>query len=129
MPIHTSWKSMVKGMAGSYKKGKMKCYPFTDGSKVCMRAKAWQVFFATVNKMGADETKPRPRKVKTGEANEKIIEWFLEAKQVKNNIPPWVFLAKKIINSSKANDKTKAFWKKRLTAWCAKNPKAGVCKK
>jgi len=80
MPIHTSWKSMAKGMKTTYcgkkKAGPVKCRPFTDGSRLCMCAKAWQVFFASVNKMGADETKPRPKKVKTQEAVEKILEWY-----------------------------------------------------
>jgi len=118
---------MAQGMRGTYKGGKETCRPFTDGSKVCMSAKAWSVFFATINKMHADETKARPR-VKTNEATEKIVEWFLESKQVKGDVPPWVFLAKRIINSPKSSDKIKAFWKKRLDSWCKKNPKAGVCK-
>ncbi len=28
----------------------------------------------------------------------------------------------------KYNEKIKAFWKKKLDAFCAKNPKSGVCK-
>jgi hypothetical protein len=36
-----------------------KCRDFTDGSQVCASEKAWQVFFATMNKNGWDETKPK----------------------------------------------------------------------
>jgi len=68
---------MAEGMRGTYKVGPVKCRPFTDGTKVCMSKKAWQVFFATINKMGADETKPRPQK--TQEATEKLIHWFVES--------------------------------------------------
>lgn len=128
MPIHASWKSMAEGMRKTYAGGKGKCRPFTDGSKVCMSDKAWSVFFATINKMGADETKPRA-KVKTSESTEKIIEWFMESKGVKDeSIPSWVPLAKKVLSSPKYNEKIKVFWKKKLDAFCAKNPKSGVCK-
>lgn len=128
MPIHASWKSMAEGMRKTYAGGKDKCRPFTDGSKVCMSVKAWSVFFATMNKMGADETKPRP-KVKTSESTEKLIEWFMESKGIKDeSIPSWVPLAKKVLSSPKYNEKIKAFWKKKLDAFCAKNPKSGVCK-
>jgi hypothetical protein len=131
MPIHTSWKSMAEGMRSvkAYNQGKIKCRPFTDGSKVCMRTRAWSVFFATINKMGADETKPRPQKVKTSESMEKVIKWFMESKGITDeNIPNWVPLAKKVLNSPKFTEKIKVFWKKKLDAYCAKNPKSGVCK-
>ena len=77
MPIHTSWKSMAQGMKSTYAKGKTKCRPFTDGTKVCMSTTAWSVFFSTVNKMGADETKPRPKKKTTQESREKLIKWYV----------------------------------------------------
>jgi len=127
MPIHVSWKSMAEGMRGTYKQGKVKCRPFTDGSQVCMRAKAWQVFFATINKMGADETKPRPaRKKSVNEA--KLIERFLESKGINEEVPRWAVLAKKVLGSDKFNEKIKGFWKKKLDDWCSKNPKSKFCK-
>jgi len=62
MPIHTSFKSLAKGMAKQYKGlGKRTCRSFTDGTKVCASKKAWQVFFAYLNKKGWDDTKPMPR--------------------------------------------------------------------
>ena len=123
---------MAKGMRKTYAgKGKVKCRPFTDGSKLCMSAKAWQVFFATINKMGADETKPRPKSKRTQESREKLIEWFVESTLKSsdlpaNVVPKWVGLAKKILKSPKFNEKIKAYWQKRLTKWCKKNPR--ICK-
>lgn len=84
MPIHTSWKSMAKGMAASkkYKKGTIKCRDFTDGSKVCMAKKAWNVFYASINKMGAKAEKPRPKSINetvfmetVAVVIQEIIEW------------------------------------------------------
>jgi len=64
MPIHVSFKSLAKGMAKQYKgQGKVKCRPFTDGTKVCASAKAWQVFYSYLNKKGWDDTKPMPKKL------------------------------------------------------------------
>ena len=65
MPIHTSWKPMLMGMRKTYcgqstSGSKLK---FADGTSVVVCEKAEQVFFATVNKMKADDTKPRPKKV------------------------------------------------------------------
>lgn len=88
MPIHTTWKSMVKGMKNTYcKKGdKTKCRPFTDGTKVCLCTKAWSVFFATMRKRGWDEGSPRSKKVSETVFNEAIEEimagfiiWYEEA--------------------------------------------------
>lgn len=131
MPIHVSWRSMVKSMLAnaSYCKRnpKRKCYPFTDGKKVCGCAGGWSVFFATVNKMGADDTKPRP-KGKTQEA--KVLEWFIEStlKSSDVKVPPWVGMAQRVLKSPKFSDKVKAYWKSRLQAWCKKNPKHKICK-
>jgi len=125
MPIHTSWKKMAIGMRASYKAGKTKCRKFADGSQVCMSEKAWSVFFATINKMGASDTKPRPKKKKINEA--KLLDWFMEAK-MENDLPRWVSMALKVLKSDKYNAKIKAYWKKRLTAYCKKNPKSKVCK-
>jgi len=132
MPIHTSWKSMAEGMRRTYAgQGKTKCRPFTDGTKVCMSQKAWQVFFATINKMGADETKPRPHSKSTQESR-KVVEWFIESTLKSSDLPPhsipkWINLAQKVLKSPKLNEKVKAYWKKRLMAWCKENPKSKVC--
>jgi len=94
MPIHTDWKSMVKGMKGTYcKKGdKTKCRPFTDGSKVCLCTKAWSVFFATMRKKGWNEGSPRSKKVSETvfkvameETVTELITWY-EA-EVKKGVP------------------------------------------
>lgn len=63
MPIHISYRSIIRGMASHYKSGKIICRPMSDGSKICASTKAWQVFFAYCNKKGYDETKPMPRKM------------------------------------------------------------------
>ena len=124
MPIHTSWKSMATGMKTTYKKGKVKCRKFADGSQVCMSEKAWSVFFATISKMGASDTKPRPKK-KINES--KLIDWFMEAK-MENDIPRWVNMALKVLKSDKYSAKIKTYWKKRLTGYCKKNPKLKICR-
>lgn len=69
-------KSMLSNASYCKRNPKRKCRPFTDGKKVCGCQGGWSVFFATVNKMGADETKPRPKKATTQEAVEKILEWY-----------------------------------------------------
>ena len=125
---------MVKSMKGTYcKKGdKTKCRPFTDGTKVCMCAKGWSVFFASINKMGADETKPRP-KSRMSEAYRSKLAAFIEATLKsadlpENSVPRWVGLAQKVLKSPKFNDKIKTYWRKRLQDWCKKNPKNKACK-
>ena len=82
MPIHTSWKSMAKSMAKTYCKGatKKKCKKFTDGSQVCICQKGWSVFFASINKMGAKETQPRPSK----KINEAVMIWYIKRKVKKS---------------------------------------------
>jgi len=63
MPIHTSFKSLVKGMKKQYKgMGKTVCRDFTDKTKICASKKAWQVFYSYLNKNRWDETKPMPTK-------------------------------------------------------------------
>lgn len=77
MPIHTSYKSMVRGMAKQYKgQGSIKCRPFTDGSKVCASEKAWSVFYATIRKRKWDDTRPMPKSL----SSEVILN------MIKNNI-------------------------------------------
>jgi len=69
MPIHISWKKMASGMRKTYcgkkdgKGGGPECRKFTDGVPFCMCKKAWSVFFATLNKKGWKDTKPRPKSV------------------------------------------------------------------
>jgi len=125
MPIHTSWKKMCLSMKASYKAGKIKCRKFADGTQVCMSEKAWSVFFATINKMGADDTKPRPKR-KINEA--KMIDWFMESVNNDDGLPRWINMALKVLKSEKYNDKIKSYWRKRLSAFCKKNPKSKVCK-
>lgn len=50
-------------MASQYKGGKQTCRPFTDDTKVCASAKAWQVFYSYLNKRGWKDTEPMPRKM------------------------------------------------------------------
>jgi len=46
------------------KKGsKRKSNDFTDGTKLYGCKRGWSIFFATLNKRGWDDTKPRPKKV------------------------------------------------------------------
>lgn len=85
MPIHTSWKSMAKGMRKQYP-GKV-CRDFTDGSKVCMGEKGWSIFYATGTKRYGKgfETKKMPKK--TEESLKAIVQWYLEErKSVRNGV-------------------------------------------
>ena len=122
MPISNKHKSMAKSMVANAKyckkNPKRKCHPFTDGTKVCGCQGGWSVFFATL------KTK------KVEEARARLIEWFTEAtfKSSDVGIPKWIPMAQKVLKSSRFNEKTKAYWRKRLTAWCKKNPKNKVCK-
>lgn len=70
-------------MGKQYKSGEVKCRPFTDGSKVCISKKAWSVFFATINKMGADDTKPRPHRI-----NETVFQETV--KEVLRDMIEWI---------------------------------------
>jgi len=56
MPIHTSYKSMLKNLRSQYKEGPVKCRPMADGTNFCMSEKAWSIFYATMNKHKKDET-------------------------------------------------------------------------
>jgi len=124
-------KSMIGNSDYCKRNPKRKCHPFTDGSRLCGCQGGWSVFFATVNKMGADETKPRPKAKKTQESK-KLLEWFMESTLKSsdlpaNVIPKWVGLARKILKSPKFNEKVKTYWKNRLEKWCKEHPK--LCKK
>jgi len=68
---------MIRGMGKSYA-GKKICRPLQGGKKICVSAKAWSVFYATIRKRhGAGaETKPMPKKV--SETLEQIVEWYKE---------------------------------------------------
>jgi len=67
---------MANNMRKQYKAGKVKCRPFTDGTKVCASKRAWSVFFATINKMGADDSKPRPAKINETVFQETVKEYL-----------------------------------------------------
>lgn len=114
---------MALGMKSSYtKKGQSTvCRDFTDSSKVCMSKKSWSVFFATINKMGADETKPRPKQ--TQEAKEQLIQWFTESVlQVQSNgVPKWVNIAEKLINLETSTPDVKKYWKEKLGKYHREN--------
>jgi len=131
MPIHVSWKSMVKSMLGNSKyckrNPKRKCYPFSDGTRVCGCKGGWSVFFATVNKMGADDTKPMPKK-RVQESKEKIIQWFIESTLKSSDIPKWIEMAQKVLVSPKFNEKIKDYWRSRLENWCKSHGDHKVCK-
>ena len=80
---------MIQNMKKQYKSGKVTCRPFTDGSKVCASARAWSIFFATINKMGADDSKPRPEKVNetvfqetVNQYIQSLIEWATKDRQL-----------------------------------------------
>lgn len=90
MPIHTSWKSQAKGMGKTYK-GPTTCRKFTDGSQVCISKKAWNVFYATIKKLGGKPESPRPHKINETVFNEtahKVVEEFIRwatVREVKNH--------------------------------------------
>ena len=84
MPIHTSWKSMARGMMKTYGKGTT-CYNFTDGGRICMSKKAWSVFYATGNEKYGEgfETKPRPKSV---EETQELIDWYMKTMGIENEL-------------------------------------------
>lgn len=107
---------------------KRKCYKFADGTRVCGCSGGWSVFFATLNKMGADETKPMPKK-KTEESH-KVIQWFMESTLQSSSVsanltPKWVGLAEKVISSEKFSEKVKSYWSERLAEYKKKCKKGG----
>ena len=62
MPIHISFRSLMKGMATQYKGiGETKCRKFTDGSQICASEKAWQVFYSYLISKGWNDEKPMPK--------------------------------------------------------------------
>lgn len=131
MPIHTSWKSMVKSMLSNSKyckrNPKRKCHKFSDGTSVCGCQGGWSVFFATVNKMGADDTKPMPKR-RMEESKEKIVRWFVESALKSSDRPKWIELAQKVLASPSFGENIKSYWRKRLSDWCEENPKYPLCK-
>lgn len=67
------------------KDSKKECRDFTDGSNICLCIKGWSVFFATLNKHGWDDKKPRPHSVSETVFNKAleegikdIVGWFEE---------------------------------------------------
>lgn len=70
--------AMIHNASYCKRSPKKKCYKFTDGKKVCGCAGGWSVFFATLNKKGWDDTKPRPKKVSQTVFEEAVQEVFDE---------------------------------------------------
>jgi len=79
-----------------------------------MSKKGWSVFFATINKMHADETKPRPKQ--TQEAKELLIQWFTESalQSPVDGDPNWVHIAEKLVKSETTTPPVKRYWKAKL---------------
>lgn len=131
MPIHVSWKSMIKNMLDNFKyckkNPKRKCYDFSDGSRMCGCKGGWNVFFATVNRMGADDTKPMPKKKKKfGES--KIVAWFIEESRKYPILPKWISLAQRILDSPQFEESVKDFWRGKFRTYCENHPEASICK-
>lgn len=91
MPIHTSWKSMARGMVKTYCKGGIKKgtnLKFADGKSVRVCPKARDVFYATVTKIAGKggETKPKPKtnpkskKKKKSFKESTVIMWYMKKK-------------------------------------------------
>ena len=63
----------------------------------------------------------------------KILEWFIESK-VKDgslkssDVPRHIKMAQRVLSSNKFNEKIKAYWRGRLTAWCKEHPSYPACK-
>ena len=73
MPIHVSYKKLIDNFKKEYKAGETECRDFTDGTRICASKKAWQVFFAYLNKKGWDDTKPIPKELVESKDIEPII--------------------------------------------------------
>jgi hypothetical protein len=84
---------MAQGMKKQYKSGKTVCRDFTDGKKVCMSKRAWTVFFASINKMGAKSESPRPKSINETVFNETahtviddMVRWIITRTNVTNHV-------------------------------------------
>ena len=131
MPIHVSWKSMIQNMLNNPKYRKKnperKCHKLSDGTRICGPQGGWSIFFATVNRMGASETKPIPKaKKKFNES--KIINNFINNSKKFPVLPKWVNLAQRILVSPQFEESVKTFWSNKLKAYCKDHPEAELCK-
>lgn len=81
MPININWKEMIRNMGKQYREGKIVCRDLSDGTKVCVSEKAWNVFFATGNKLYGKgfEVKEKPKKVEET-ISEEILKWYIGRK-------------------------------------------------
>lgn len=89
MPIHTDWIDMIHSMDDEYPEGERKCYDLSNGKKICAHAKAWEVFFAKMNKERGRGGESRAKDRKVGESEDLTevsdlekdiyIEWYLKS--------------------------------------------------
>lgn len=132
MPIHVPWKSMIKSFLNNKKyckkNSKRKCRKLSDGSRICGCQGGWSIFFATVNKMDADDTKPMPKKKKKNFNESKITSWFIGESKKYPILPKWVSLAQKILTSPQFEESVKVYWKDKLRGFCELHPEASICK-
>jgi len=61
------------------------------------------------------------KKGKFTESDEEDVTETLKTSDAKGTIPSWVLMARKLLKSKSKNEKLKAYWRKRLEAWEAKN--------
>ena len=130
MPIHVSWSSMIQNMLDNpkycSKDSKRKCHKLSNGKRICGCQGGWSIFFATVNRMGADETKPMP-KSKTKFNESKVIKWFITESKKFPILPKWIGLAQRIIDSPQFEESVKDFWSNKLKNYCKEHPEASLC--
>ena len=131
MPIHVSWKSMIHSFLNNPKYCKKnperKCHKLSDGKRICGCQGGWSIFFATVNRMGADDTKPIPKSKKKFNES-KIIANFINNSKKFPVFPKWVGLAQRILDSPQFEESVKTFWRNKLKIYCKAHPEAELCK-
>lgn len=103
-----------------------KCHKLSDGKRICGCQGGWGVFFATVNRMGADEKNPIPKSKKKFNES-KTVEWFINNSKKFPVLPKWIGLAQRILASPQFEESVKDFWRGKLKDYCEKHPEASIC--
>lgn len=73
MPIHGSWKSMIRGL-GKQHPGEKECR-LVGGDTICVSKKAWSVFYGYIKEHNLNEKTKMPHKIE--ESLDIMVEWYV----------------------------------------------------